>query len=127
MGIGRGNTAKNTGDEGEEIASNHLESLGFKIASRNVSYKTGEIDIIAWKGEEIHFVEVKTRKMGSLIEPIEAVTEQKRKKIKRTAEVYLSDFKNGFDDRKLPTCCFDVLTVNMNSSPPKVDCYFEVF
>jgi len=51
---------KNIGRIGEDLATKHLEKLGFGILDRNYLRKWGEIDIIATKNNRIHFVEVKT-------------------------------------------------------------------
>ena len=47
------------GEIGENVASEYLKKKGFKILERNYWKKWGELDIIAQKGDVIHFVEVK--------------------------------------------------------------------
>ena len=54
------------GKKGEEIAQQYLVSHGFKIIATNWLFNHKEIDIIAWEGEILVFVEVKT--YGSDIE-----------------------------------------------------------
>jgi len=44
----------------EEQACSYLRGQGFDIVDRNVYSKFGEIDIIAIKGEVLHFIEVKS-------------------------------------------------------------------
>ncbi len=44
----------------EEKACSFLRAEGFEIIDRNVYSRFGEIDIIAMKGEVLHFVEVKS-------------------------------------------------------------------
>lgn len=51
---------KQTGDWGEQIAAGYLERKGFTILERNYWRKWGEIDIVAQKSNQVHFVEVKT-------------------------------------------------------------------
>jgi len=48
------------GQIGEDIACTFLVKKGFTIIDRNYRKKWGEIDIIAEKGRELHFIEVKT-------------------------------------------------------------------
>ena len=48
------------GSIGEEKACTYLRTQGFDIVDRNVYSKFGEIDIIAMKGEVLHFIEVKS-------------------------------------------------------------------
>ena len=52
---------KNLGDWGEEKACGFLERHGFRVVERNYHATTGEIDIVAEKGGDYYFVEVKTR------------------------------------------------------------------
>jgi putative endonuclease len=47
---------------GEQLAAAHLERLGYAIIARNVRTRYGEIDLIAFNGESLIFVEVKTRR-----------------------------------------------------------------
>ena len=80
---------RKTGDWGEEKACELLKRKGYRIAARNFSSRTGEIDIIAVKEECICFVEVKTRKSLEYGLPCQAVDAKKRQRIKKTAEYYL--------------------------------------
>ena len=47
---------------GERLAGEHLERLGFAILERNVRTRHGEIDLVAFDGNALLFVEVKTRR-----------------------------------------------------------------
>ncbi len=80
-----------TGRLGENHIAKLLERRGFHILKRNYRCRFGEIDIIAENGQYIVFVEVKTRKKGSLVEPFEAITPAKRQKIVLTAGLYLTE------------------------------------
>ena len=48
------------GEIGEEIACKYLINKGFTVIERNFTRKAGEIDIVARKGNEIQFFEVKS-------------------------------------------------------------------
>ncbi len=48
------------GEIGENIACKFLVKQGFSILDRNYTKKWGEIDIVAEKGNRVHFVEVKS-------------------------------------------------------------------
>ena len=81
----------NSGKAGEHAASKYLKKNGYKILERNFRKTYGEIDIIAQKGENIAFVEVKTRKSSSYGTPAEFVTVSKQKKIIKTAYTYIQE------------------------------------
>ncbi len=56
-------TAKrDLGDFGERIAAHRLESQGMGIVGRNVRIGRIEIDLIADDGEDVVFIEVRTRR-----------------------------------------------------------------
>lgn len=79
------------GKEGEDLAARHLEKNGYTIVSRNFSCRYGEIDLVAEKAKELHFVEVKTRRDNRFIEPEEVVTGRKQAKLRNLAQIFLSD------------------------------------
>jgi len=81
----------NSGKTGEIQAAKFLKQNGYKILERNYRKTYGEIDIIAKHGENIAFVEVKTRKSDSYGTPSEFVTLSKQKKIIKTAYTYIQE------------------------------------
>ena len=59
------------GHKGEDMAAKYLQEQGYFILERNWMNKgRKELDIIATKDDVIVFVEVKTRKVGSVTTPI---------------------------------------------------------
>ena len=78
-----------TGMEGEKRVANFLRKNGFSIVKRNYHTRYGEIDIIAENEQFILFVEVKTRKINSLVSGIEAVDSFKQRRIMLTANDYI--------------------------------------
>ncbi len=97
------------GRQGEERTIRHLVDQGYAILGRNVASKTGEIDIVAEKGDLICFVEVRSRTDTTLGHPAETITEAKRRRIRRTAEHYL--VRQGIRDRAIR---FDVAAIVWN-------------
>lgn len=77
------------GREGEKIASEYLLENNYNIIDRNFRCKQGEIDIIAKDREELVFIEVKTRTNKKYGNPIDAVTNLKKKHIIKAIEYYL--------------------------------------
>ena len=116
---------KKVGDEGENLACQHLEKLGYKILARNWFNKEGkmlgEIDIIAKKFQEkIIFVEVKSRRISyfknSEIQPEEQITQQKMNKLQKIAENYI-----GENDLWESDWQFDAISVIfIENLPPKI-------
>jgi len=82
-----------TGRAGEDEAVNFLKRKRYKILERNFRTKFGEIDIIAKKGKEIIFIEVKTRKTTEFGYPEEAIDKEKQEHIKKVASYYIQKKK----------------------------------
>jgi putative endonuclease len=115
------------GKDGEDVAALYLVREGFKIVGRNIRYKFGEIDIVAMRRGDLHFVEVKSLNNVECTDPFEAVTAKKRSRIRRAASAYLMDPKNGIDERNLPVCHFDVVAVDLSDGDPKIECVYDAF
>ena len=95
------------GRRGEETAVRYLSKEGYCLVERGYRFSRGEIDIIAYDGPTLVFVEVKTRTDPDRGFPEEAVTPAKRRQIRRVALGYLLEHKE-LDD---PPCRFDVIAV----------------
>jgi putative endonuclease len=90
--------SQKTGKLGEDIACTFLKKKGFSILERNYREDWGEIDIIAKKGGELHFIEVKTEKKSGAQNvgshrPEEKVDARKITKLTRVIDTYLG--RNG--------------------------------
>lgn len=86
-------TSVNSGVSGEDSAAAYLQQHGYKIIERNWRVKAGEIDIIAEKGDVVHFVEVKYRKNQLQGGGIAAITPTKLKHMERSARLWMQ--RNG--------------------------------
>ncbi len=76
------------GEMGETAVCYYLEALGYEILARNFRIRGGELDIVAAKGEDLCFVEVKTRSLATEESGLEAVTRRKRRLMIRAAYAY---------------------------------------
>ena len=78
------------GRRGEDLAHRYLRKRGYTIVARNYATRglTGEVDLIAWQGETLAFIEVKTRASNEFGEPDRAVNEEKRKRLRIAARDY---------------------------------------
>lgn len=79
------------GNIGEEIATMFLVKHNFQTLERNYLKKWGEIDVVARKGDRLHFIEVKTvvANPDGYIRGEEQVHEKKLERLSRTIESYL--------------------------------------
>ena len=77
---------------GEDYAADFLVAQGYRIVERNWRFGHHDIDIIASKGNEIVFVEVKTRRSNAYIEPETAVDYRKMLSIRRAANNYIKKY-----------------------------------
>ncbi len=78
---------KNLGDWGENQACDFLQRHGFAIVERNYHTTMGEIDVIATKGDDYYFIEVKTRKDSELAHD-DSITYAKKRKLLKTIRAY---------------------------------------
>ena len=79
------------GMQGEALVARYLRERGYQLAAHGYRSRYGEIDLIAWDGDVLCFVEVKTRTNLDMARPREYVTPQKQNKLRRTARMYLAE------------------------------------
>ncbi|HPB60318.1 MAG TPA: YraN family protein [Candidatus Paceibacterota bacterium] len=123
----RGETEKERiGRLGEDEATRWLKKEGFKIIERNYWKPWGEIDIIAQKGQALHFVEVKTvcLERGELArfdryEPEDNIHPWKLKRLSKAVESYLLE-KYGDKDEEDPDWQMDALCLYLEKGSEKV-------
>ncbi|MEQ8188534.1 MAG: YraN family protein [Candidatus Eremiobacterota bacterium] len=99
-------TKKQLGITGEKEALSLLEKKGYKILEKNFRCLLGEIDLIMTHGEELVFIEVRSRTDTSFGEPYETVNMKKQNKLYKLAEYYLN--LRQLHDRP---CRFDVISL----------------
>ncbi len=82
---------RDLGRRGEALAAKHLRRRGYRILAKNVDLGRYEIDLVALapSGDEIVFVEVRTRASAGPVPPEETVTAVKQRHIARAAESFL--------------------------------------
>ncbi len=120
---------KTFGSDGEAQTASFLEGRGYRLVDANVrplgGQARGEIDLIAWHGPTLVFVEVKTRHVarGAQGTPAEAVDARKRRQLVTLATAYLA--KHNLDD--VP-CRFDVVEiVERRNAPPQISLLVNAF
>ncbi len=115
-------THNDLGHRGEDMAAEYLQQHGYYILDRNWTNKgRKEIDIIALKDDIVVFVEVKTRKAGSLVTPIDAVDSRKQHRVCLAADSYLKT--NRIDFR----CRFDIIGIIYNEEASRIEHIEDAF
>lgn len=82
-------TRTKLGDWGEKQAVRFLVEKGYEIITTNYRCSYGEVDIVSMDGEELVFVEVRTRRPGNFGTPEESVSKHKLRRLMATCQVYL--------------------------------------
>jgi putative endonuclease len=94
---------------GEEHAAKLVASLGYRIVKRNFRYgKVGEIDIVAYDGDCLVFIEVKARQDHSHGTPEASIDTRKQAQLKKVARMYY--YVNAIQEA---VCRFDVVVVDI--------------
>lgn len=110
------------GHRGEDMAAEYLQQKGYCILDKNwTNNGRKELDIVATKDDVIVFVEVKTRKVGSLTTPISAVDDRKQHRIILAADSYLKAHRIDFPFR------FDIVAIIYDDELSRVDHYEDAF
>ena len=111
------------GQLGESYAAAYLSQLGYRLIAANFSLPVGrnlrgaiinaEIDLIAYDGATLCFIEVKTRSSDWFAPPQVNVDLRKRRQISRTARAYRQML--GLEHQPYR---YDVVTVIPNDADP---------
>jgi putative endonuclease len=115
------------GKRGEAYAAAYLEQRGYRLVAANFTLPVGrnlrgavvnnEIDLIAYEGETLCFVEVKTRASDWFAPPQVNVDLRKRRQVTRAARAYRRLFE--LDDQPYR---YDVVTVILPpDSTPQIE------
>lgn len=93
------------GRKGERLVEEYVKKQGCTILQRNFRTPFGEADLIVADGDEIAFIEVKTRLNDRFGRPSEAVVGTKRQRYREIAQWY------GLQTGEEPNARFDVAEV----------------
>ena len=77
---------------GEKLAGRFLRDQGYQILTTNYRCPQGEVDIVAKDGEEVVFVEVRTRRSQGFGTPQESLTRPKMRRLVATCQDYLQGY-----------------------------------
>jgi putative endonuclease len=112
-----------TGIEGEEAACFFLLGKGYTVVARRWSAgnQPGDLDLVAWQGPLLCFIEVKTRTARDLTPAETAVDLHKRNVLRRLARQYIRQLPGG----PAPQARFDVISVYLEPGKPAEFMHFE--
>ncbi len=102
---------KTLGQFGEAWAAGHLTRLGYRIVDRNVRYRCGEIDLIAWDGKTLVFVEVKCRRSSRYGRPEASITPRRFAHLENAIQCYLQEKEMEPNDFRV-----DVVSIELDST-----------
>ena len=113
------------GRRGEELAAAYLQRAGYRIVAANFSLPVGrnrvgalinvEIDLVAYEGETLCFIEVKSRASAWFAPPEANVDRRKQRQIARAARAYRRMFDLGGAPYR-----YDVVTVVLPAEEERV-------
>jgi putative endonuclease len=111
------------GIEGEDAAYFHLRRKGYVVVARRWSSGNlqGDLDLIAWQGPMLCFIEVKTRTAHDATPAEAAVDSNKRNILRRLARQYVRQLPQ----QTAPPVRFDVISVYLVPGKEKEFVHFE--
>jgi ribonuclease HII len=115
--------AAEIGKKAEDAAAVFLKKNGYRILDRNLQMKSGEIDILARQGKLLVIVEVKGRQSSHPgNQPEFRVDGRKRKRLRGAGQEILAKHRMRNTDIR-----YDIVTVDLSKSPPKVEVMENAF
>jgi putative endonuclease len=109
---------QDVGAFGEREAVRYLIAQGMTVLDRNWRGSAGEVDIILRDGDDLVFVEVKTRRSRRFGEPVEAIVPAKVRRMRRLAAQWLATSRVRPREVR-----FDVVSVQPrpDGEPPRIE------
>ena len=86
-------TRREVGVSGEDLAAAWYEANGYEVVDRNWRCRHGELDLVLRNGRQVVFCEVKARTGLGFGAPAEAITRDKKQRIRFLAARWLEDAK----------------------------------
>lgn len=89
------------GRRGEEIAAERLSTRGYRVIDRNYRTREGEVDLVAWDGPVLTFIEVKARRGRAYGLPEESITATKSERLIKAAYAYMQAMETPPEDWRI--------------------------
>ncbi len=109
------NAAALRGHRGEDAAYFFLRRNGYRVVAQRwrSEFAPGEMDVVAWEGETLCFVEVKTRQQKSPLAVETAIDDDKQEAMERLADAYVRALPWPNGSRPKVAIRFDAVLVHL--------------
>jgi putative endonuclease len=105
-------TATVRGRRAEQLAETHLQRAGYRIVARNHRCAGGEVDIIAFDGDVLCFIEVRARATDALGHPLETIDKRKIRRVAIAARDYINGLRGPWPEMR-----FDAIGILLHDPP----------
>ena len=112
------------GKKGEDAALEYLLKRGMKLLARNWRKGHRELDLVMEDGNFIRVVEVKSRSVPSVADPLENMTAAKRKNVIAAARGFLGENRGLSGGKEV---VFDVVSILFNGESFKIEYIQDAF
>ncbi len=109
--------SRTLGQYGEDRAVEWLTAHGFRTVERNWRCARGEVDLVAWDGDTLVFVEVKTRAGTTTGHPFEAITAAKTARLRRLVPMWFA----AHPETHAPAIRIDAVAVHVDGDRSGVE------
>ena len=116
-----------TGERGEDAAFFYLRERGYTVVARRWGSPRvrGDLDLVAWDGDTLVVVEVKTRSAHDLAPAESAVDRDKQTQLRRLARLWLRQLPGRYRDRV--GLRFDVVSVYLLPGGTEFEYFRQAF
>jgi putative endonuclease len=97
-----------SGFAAEQVALDYLLSRGLRLVARNFRVRLGELDLVMADGDQLVFVEVRSRASTRFGGAAASVTPAKQRRVRRAAQAFLG---TALGARTWPASRFDVVAI----------------
>ena len=109
------------GTWGEEVAGRFLQKKGYELVANNYRCAYGEVDIVAKDGDELVFVEVRTRRGSNFGTPEESITRHKLQRLLATCQEFVQQHDLESAEWRADLVTIHVVRDSASMSNPRIN------